>query len=719
METNGNAEGRYGFGPGVAPARLLAPVPPTTAPQPSAAMSEPTTPGRGWLGIFKGLRLGKAAETADDPRTDGSSRAENPPAALAPPAVPSGPRLRRRRRSRRTWRHEVPAWVVSLVVHLTILGALAMATIAREKGPPPASIDAAPVDTALSEEMSEELIPTLADVNDAPVDQAVVAMPTNTPGPANGLGTGTGAPSSSPTVAARSPGERSLPNVETIPQLSPVATMTPTAPTLDLAGGGRIRGDVTAVTTEVGEALDQLAREILRRLASHKLVVIWAFDESSSMKDDQLAIKEKFDRVAGELRLNLDEGRSSDALTHAIVGYGTGMHFLQDRPTADIDAIGRAIEKVPIDTTGVENTCAALRAIVAKYARYVTDERRVMIILVTDESGDDGSRVEEARQALLSREMPLYVIGRQSLFGYDRAHLRYEDPITHDIYWPPIKRGPETPGAECLQWDGLHERRDEQPSGFAPYELARLVKDSGGIYFLLPSEEEMRGSQREKKYSMATLKEYVPAYESRVDYVGRRDASELRRTLAAIIERTKGFGFQGGFPVAYGPLEEAIVAEYPKVESRLGELYAIERQLRALKVARDREPEPRWRAHYDLMLAQIITYEIKAYEYRACLREMVALANAGKLVPSQAPVPDKLDVEWSLNHSKDRKADPSLTEAKYAEAEALLKAVIEQHPNTPWSDLAQDELDRGFGVARGEWTHSPQYAERAKYVPNF
>ena len=80
---------------------------------------------------------------------------------------------------------------------------------------------------------------------------------------------------------------------------------------------------------------------------------------------------------------------------------------------------------------------------------------------------------------------------------------------------------PETAGKEALQWDGLHGRWDEQPSGFAPYELARLAKDTGGIYFLLPSEEEMRVRQREKAYSMTTLKEYVPDYESRAAYYER------------------------------------------------------------------------------------------------------------------------------------------------------------------------------------------------------
>ena len=75
---------------------------------------------------------------------------------------------------------------------------------------------------------------------------------------------------------------------------------------VDLGGGGMIGGDVTYETSDVGAALDQLAREILRHLGQHKLTVVWLFDESESMKDDQKAIREKFDRVASELKVNAD-----------------------------------------------------------------------------------------------------------------------------------------------------------------------------------------------------------------------------------------------------------------------------------------------------------------------------------------------------------------------------------------------------------------------------
>ena len=68
---------------------------------------------------------------------------------------------------------------------------------------------------------------------------------------------------------------------------------------------------------------------------------------------------------------------------------------------------------------------------------------------------------------------------------------------------------------------------------------------------------------------------------------------------------------------------------------------------------------------------------------------------------------------------RSRKAPKEQTAKKYAEADRLLKRVIELHPKTPWADLAQDELNRGLSVQRDEWHHNPKYDERAKLVPKF
>ena len=543
----------------------------------------------------------------------------------------------------------------------------------------------------------------------------------STPGGGGGLGTGVGSgpPSATPVVGGRGSGTArvgegsALPNVKVIAPVSGLA-MLPAAPGRDLGGGGMIAGDVTFNSEGIGPALDQIAREILRHLQQHKVTVLWMFDESESMKDDQKTIREKFARVAGELRVNVDPKRKDQPLTHAVIGFGGDTHPELEKPAANLDLIGRAIDHLRVEPSGVENTMTAVRQTIEHYSGLIRKDHKLLIVLVTDESGDDGGYVEEARQAAVSKNVPIYVIGRQSLFGYPYARILYVDPVTKDHYWPLIRRGPETPDIEGLQWDGLHDRWDEQPSGFAPYELARLAKDSGGIYFLLPTEENLRLRQREKAYSTDLLKEYVPSYEARVVYNEKRARSDLRRTLYEIIVLTKGFPYRKHFSVIPQEMIGQAQEEFPKVTERLNILIQIEARLRALKGARDREPEKRWQAHYDLMLGQVVAHQIISYEYRAMLEDMVAHPPT----PSRMPGPD-MTVVWDINHSQKPLAPKAKTEKQYAIAKKLLEQVIADHARTPWADLAQDELNRGFSVKRDEWRHSPQYAERAKFVPKY
>ena len=267
-----------------------------------------------------------------------------------------------------------------------------------------------------------------------------------------------------------------------------------------------------------------------------------------------------------------------------------------------------------------------IREVAEHYAALVRKDkdRKVLMVLVTDESGDDGADVEEARQALKRNHIPLYVIGRQSLFGYPYAHHRYEDPVTHDVYHPLIRRGPETADLELYQWDGLYDRWDEQPSGFASYELARLTKESGGIYFVLPSEEFMRVSHREKAYSITQLKEYLPEYDNRLTYVEKRNASPLRQTLHAIVIEGQGLPLPPRLPDrARGSWSRPPWRRGRRPPSSSTSSWRSRTGSKALRKVRDREPEKRWQAHYDLMLAQTVAFEVKAYEYRALMASIV------------------------------------------------------------------------------------------------
>jgi hypothetical protein len=673
-----------------------------------------------------------AATTAADA---GSSPASAPVNAPAPGSRVA--KLRpRRRRGRVRLRHVFQAWSVSLVVHAAILSALAYATFKLDPLKNRVNFDSALIANPGGE--LEEL-PIYADPDNIPRDRAIGDENARTPGePVQMvLGEGGGADGedgggvivasgmasgrSSTTPRIRGVGKGRINERSSLPGIkveglggSPLALL-PAAPAADLSGGGKIAGDPVFDVKEIGVALDQLAREILRHLKDHKLTVVWLFDESVSMQDDQRTILEKFDRVSSELKVNVDSSKkAAGALNHAIVGFGQGIDYVLEKPRDDIDAVGKAIKHLKIDPTGIENTMTALRVVVERYSSLIKKDRKLLIVLVTDESGDDGADVEEARQALKKYKVPLYVIGRQSLFGYPWAHHRYEDPVTKDVYYPLIRRGPETADLELYQWDGLYDRWDEQPSGFAPYELARLTKDSGGIYFILPSEEFMRVRQREQAYSITQLKEYRPEYDNRSSYVEKRNSSPLRQLLHAIVVEGKDFLYRREFPVGSEEVVKAALEEGPKATFKLNLLLEIQTRLENLKKLREREPEKRWQAHYDLMLAQTVAFQVKAYEYRAL---MASIAQSPPQ-PKRQPGPD-LMITWVVNHSTKPLAPRNLTAKKYAEAERLLKDVIARHPKTPWADLAQDALNRGLSVQCDEWHHNAKYYDRSQFVPRY
>jgi von Willebrand factor type A domain len=657
-----------------------------------------------------------------------------PPAAGQRPAKPPGSKLRpKRRRGKVRLLYLMQAWSVSLVVHIVILSALAAATFTSTDAlKKMINIDSALVANRSSE---TELTPIYADPSNDPRDKAIGDENANDPkepvlansddssesddGGGMIVASVGGRPTATPKVRGAGKGKinegNSLPNVKIDGLGSSPLSLLPIAPAVDLGGGGKISGDPVFDVKDIGTALDQLAREILRHLKDHKLTVVWLFDESVSQQDDQKAILQKFDRVSSELKINVDTSKkAAGALNHAVVGFGEKMDYVIEKPREDIDQIGQAIKRLRVDSTGIENTMHAIVDVVDHYSSLIRKDRQVLIVLVTDESGDDGADIEEARLALKKYKVPLYVVGRQSLFGYPFAHHRYVDPVTKDIYYPLIRRGPETADVELYQWDGLYDRWDERPSGFAPYELARLTKDSGGIYFILPSEEFMRIRQRETAYSITQLKEYLPEYDNRMIYAEKRNSSPLRQTIHAVVSEGKNYLYRREFPIESQELTKLAFEEGSKATLKLNALLAIQDRLEKLAKVREREPEKRWQAHYDLMLAQTVAFQVKAYEYRAL---MASIVNSPP-VPKGRAAGDSV-ITWVVNHSTKPLAPKNETGKKYAEAERLLKNVIAKHPKTPWGDLAQDILTTGFSVKLDEWHHHPKFYERQQFVPKY
>ena len=384
-------------------------------------------------------------------------------------------------------------------------------------------------------------------------------------------------------------------------------------------GESEVKGETAAVVEGYGAAMSRLTQEIVRLMRSDKVHVVWLFDESESMKDDQEQIREQFGKVYEELKIaqaqdeDMRKRGNDETLLTTILSYGAGIHTHTAKPTGNIPEIQKAITEIPIDKSGEENLFQSIMAVCDKYGPLAFKSgRKLAIVVLSDESGDDGQAVEEAIARCKRFKAPVYLMGRESIFGYPYARQRWIDPKFGLHFWIKVRRGPETAFPEALQYDGLHERWDAFSSGFGPYEQVRLARESGGIYFMLPGDEEDligAGAHMNRKFEFLAMKEYQPLLLSRRDYEKERSQSKFRSTLWEVFNVLNPFqdeqlkikeDWYAFTPEEFRPEGLANASKALRAFGLLNE--AITR-LEAIEPLRAKEDSQRWRAAYDLAYA--------------------------------------------------------------------------------------------------------------------
>ena len=523
----------------------------------------------------------------------------------------------------------------------------------------------------------------------------------------------------------------------------------------DDLGEAEVTGEVGALVEGYGAALDRLTQELLRLMRTDKILAVWMFDESESMKDDQEELKGRLHRVYEELKLveadaaklnrrNSTRASNDDVLLTAVTSFGASFHVHTPKPTSDSRQIMQAIDRIPIDRTGKENMCLAIQAAMKKYGKMARG-RKVALIVVSDESGDDGDpyiapaadQIENALAALKSHRSPIYILGRESVFGNFYAYVRWRHPQTGHIHKLPIRRGPEAPSAEQLLYDGFRRRFDSHMSGFGPYEQVRLARDSGGIFFQLPHEEENLNDFKQKKFASLRLREYLPNLDSRRVYFGDVSKSKFRiaiRTAIALLNplnpQNKGLEIPEIEHFVVDPVQSTsrVLARLQQISRVLQVMATAHQNLAAVRSLRDAEPSLRWRANYDLMSAQLMAYRVRLFEYG------IALGQFGKNMPRLIPPKNPPHNRWEIRHGSDKLLMPDAQQEKalgvsaeqlrsyHREALQQLASVRETHQGTPWAMRAQWEEGRRFGATFRSWYYQtpkprPNNKPRPKPVP--
>lgn len=491
-------------------------------------------------------------------------------------------------------------------------------------------------------------------------------------------------------------------------------------------GESQIKGEPGAVVEGYGAALGRITQEMLRMLREEKLLVVWLFDESESMKDDQQEIREQFHKVYEELGIAMERDpkakRDKDALLTAIYSFGESVRPIIQKATADVKEIRAGIDKIPIDESGKENLFAALDVVLDSYNSFRRN-RKLVIIVVTDESGDDGNTPlmdEVIRKAKKGRPAPVYVLGRESIFGFPLGRMHWVDPKYGLSHWLPINRGPETALPEALQFDGLHERWDSFSSGFAPYEQARLCKETGGIFFVLPGEEENLVGQAaidKRKFAFLDMKEYAPELVTRRTYEELRQKNKLRGAVWEVVKLLNPFTDnqlhiqETWYSTDPPKFKEAGQRAFDRGLRAMGLLNEAVQILEKAKPLREREESQRWRANFDLAYAQVLAYRVRLFQF---LLAMDAYLN--NLPPPKNPQNNIYNIGRVHQMLVPTDRQVKLTKVDMDELKKQLDTSVAQfefvkrtHPGTPWAHRAEFELKIGFGMKFFEAFRDPRY----------
>lgn len=567
---------------------------------------------------------------------------------------------------------EIPAWGISLAVHigiLTIIGLVSIPQLVREQR------------TVLTTKVEERIESEDYKFDTAVVDEIGSDSDANIMGPSLAAAHKSGADTHREM-------ERKLES-QLLDAKEPLVETMPTPSEANLVENFSAQGSTEHPGGTAG-SIDRITQEIASSLRERKTLVVWLFDESASVNKRREEIADRFQNVYKQLGLldNVD----TKALKTAVASFGQQTHIMTPEPVDEVADIVAAVRKIPVDKTGVENVFSAVNTVFNKWKDYRRKmHRNVMIIVVTDERGDDYQALEPLIAQISRNGVKVHCIGNAAGFGRERGYVSHtwtvgKDTFTEDL---PVDQGPETVAAERVQlpfWSGNRRNLDRMSSSHGPYALTRLCVETGGIFFIA-------GDTARKNFDPEVMRNYRPDYRPIAEY-----QKQLRTNLAkaALIETARTTAVER-IPVpefSFQANNDAILRrQITEAQKPLADLefHLNNMHLMLERGERDREKldTPRWRAGYDLAMGRILAMRVRAYGYNAMLAGM-------KSAPKEFE--GAKNNQWRLVPSDDVKSGPAVRKL-HKKAVEYLSRVVEQHEGTPWALLAEVELSQKLGWA--------------------
>lgn len=623
-----------------------------------------------------------------------------PPSAEALREPPSAPPLRR-------FARRAPPWAVSLAFHAGLLIALGLWVLPRfiPGGVPTlsASLDAAGRDALQHALLDASELPLTAEASSFRVSGASLAHAVV------------------PEMQIDQEAAQSVDATQAAVDFNPLATLS--GVDLGRAVKGRFRRPVEATGAEgllheadgIEGAVDGVTSGIRGELTDGDVLVVWLLDASISLLDDRQRVAERLEPFYQEIAQR--SAGEEHRLMSAVVSFGAGYEELV--PPTEARRAGRvvaAVRDLALDPTGLENVFTAVEEVVRKYRKKTRGA--LMVVVWTDESGDDIARLEQTIAACRQAGAVVSVVGPTAVFGREEGAHLYRHPDVGEVYLP-VKKGPDTPLPERLRlpyWyaTALRINEDDPPqrishlppwmrdggiqletlaSGFGPYALTRLARETGGTFTILDRPGD-RGPFR-----LEALRPYVPEYGPLEEYVTTAQEKPLRRAVLAAVRHTFEHENLGQPPMLFfgsyrqpGAFRNDLKRTLPDIDREVARIAAVVETALAEFGPTGMEREfvaeysPRWRAWHDLTRGRLLAMNVRLTEYRQVC----------DLLLTRGFLDDETNNVVLAPYPQLRGSESIVAQAR--EAERLLKRCVEEHPGTPWAYLAERELDHALGI---------------------
>jgi len=453
-------------------------------------------------------------------------------------------------------------------------------------------------------------------------------------------------------------------------------------------------GSSISNNVNIGGVMDRLTIEIINNTQSRNLNVIWVFDASISLSKQRLDISNRFQKILNEISYNA----KTNSIKHTIVSFGSSYSILVEQSSGDIGQLTNAINNIKLDESGIENIYSTIEKLCQKY-----HTSKNMIIVFTDEVGDDISFLDKACFEARRKGTSVYVVGPPAPFGLSKIQFKYVDPdpkYDQNEKWVEINQGPETLFKMTLDLHSLEVDKSGIDSGFGPYGLNKLCVDTGGVYFSVhPNRDQNIVSKKQIQplasyisifFDESIMKQYSPDYRSPLAQQKELENNKIKQALlrACQIPIHIVYDQQMNFTV----FNEGQFAEQlneaqkfsARIEPKLDQIYSI---LKDVEAYAKNLTDKRWKASYSLAMGRILATKCRIELYNAMLAEAKSGLKKTK----------KENNIWTIEYDQEFFAKNSQLQKYHDSAIKYLKYVIDEFPGTPWAYVGKAELDSPMG----------------------